>query len=171
MTFKVSESILLLKKANNLGKHMSFVTPVYMIFKYGKRFRSAQSFDNESYRNFDHDKDGDSDQYMTETLEGPVTRIDRPHNTDTESQEGYRNYKSKLCQSIGKHTFNIVSGIFVSIAATAVWTAVGIYFATNSDNTTKIETTTLNKGQGKTHSFEVSFYLKFSFDNFDLCIV
>ena len=87
--------------------------------------------DNESsisYRNLDHDNDVDSDQYRTE--EGPVTRI------DIESQEGYGNYKSELCQSIGKHTLNIISGIFVTIAATVILNAVGIYFATNSDNTT-----------------------------------
>ena len=117
------------------------------------------------------DTESYGDQYRTEILERQVTRIDRPrsmitsvtlqvrnyirnnnssnnnsNNTDFESHEGYGNHRSKLCQSIGKHTFNIVSGIFVSIAATAIWTAVGIYFATNSDNTTNIETTTLNKG-------------------------
>ena len=94
--------------------------------------------DNESY----------SDQYRTEILERHVTRIDRPKYTDIESHEGYGNHKSKLCQSISKHAFNIISGIFVSIAAMIIWNVVGIYFATNSDNTTNIETTTLNKGQG-----------------------
>ena len=44
MTFKVSESILLLKKAKNLGKYKIFLMAVYMIFKYGKRFRCAPSF-------------------------------------------------------------------------------------------------------------------------------
>ena len=102
--------------------------------------------DIECYRNLDHDKDGDREQYMTEILEGPIIRIDRPHSTDVESQEAYGNHKSKFCQSISKHTFNIISGIFISISATAIWTVVGIYFVTNSDNTTNIETTTLNKG-------------------------
>ena len=46
MTFKVSESILLLKKAKNLGKYKIFQMAVYMIFKYGKRFRFAPSFNN-----------------------------------------------------------------------------------------------------------------------------
>ena len=109
------------------------------------------------------DTESYGDQYRTEILERQVTRIDRPrsiitsvtlqirkyirnnnnissnninNNPDIESQEGNGNYKSELCQSIGKHTLNIISGIFVTIAATAIWTFVGIYFATNSDNTT-----------------------------------
>jgi hypothetical protein len=113
--------------------------------------------DNESY----------SDQYRTEILERHVTRIDRPrsiitsvtlrirkyirnnnnnnsNNTDFESHEGNGNHKSKLCQSIGKLTINIISGIFVSIAAMVIWTVVGTYFAANSDansdNTTNITT-------------------------------
>ena len=44
MTFKVSESILMLKKAKNLGKYKIFLMAVYIIFKYGKRFRFAPSF-------------------------------------------------------------------------------------------------------------------------------
>ena len=46
MTFKVSESILMLKKAKNLGKYKIFLMAVYIIFKYGKRFRFAPSFNN-----------------------------------------------------------------------------------------------------------------------------
>ena len=44
MTFKVSESILMLKKAKNLGKYKIFLMPVYMIYFYSKRFRFAPSF-------------------------------------------------------------------------------------------------------------------------------
>jgi hypothetical protein len=47
ITFKVSESILMLKKAKNLGKYKIFLMAVYMIYKYGKRFRYAPSFNNE----------------------------------------------------------------------------------------------------------------------------
>ena len=125
------------------------------------------------------DTESYGDQYRTEILERQVTRIDRPrsiitsvtlrirkyirnnnnnnnssnnnsNNTDFESHEGYGNQRSKLCQLIGKHTCNIISGIIISIAAMVIWNVVGTYFATNSDNTTKIETTTLNinKGQG-----------------------
>ena len=46
MTFKVSESILMLKKAKNLGKYKIFLMAVYIIFKYGKRFRFAPSFND-----------------------------------------------------------------------------------------------------------------------------
>ena len=121
------------------------------------------------------DTESYGDQYRTEILERQVTRIDRPrsiitsvtlrirkyirnnnnnnnsnNNTDFESHEGYGNQRSKLCQLIGKHTCNIISGIIISIAAMVIWNVVGTYFATNSDNTSKIETTTLNinKGQG-----------------------
>ena len=86
--------------------------------------------DNESY----------SDQYRTEILERHVTRIDRLKYTVFQRHEGYGNHKSKLCQSIGKLTINIISGIFVSIAAMVIWTVVGTYFAANSDNTTNITT-------------------------------
>ena len=97
--------------------------------------------DNESY----------SDQYRTEILErhvtsreelksAVVTRIDRLKYTVFQRHEGYGNHKSKLCQSIGKLTINIISGIFVSIAAMVIWTVVGTYFAANSDNTTNITT-------------------------------
>ena len=88
--------------------------------------------DNESY----------SDQYRTEILERHVTRIDRLKYTVFQRHEGYGNHKSKLCQSIGKLTINIISGIFVSVAAMVIWHVVGIYFATNSDNPTNITTTT-----------------------------
>jgi hypothetical protein len=44
MTFKVSESTLGLKKAKKLGKYKIFLMTVYIIFKYGKRFRYAPSF-------------------------------------------------------------------------------------------------------------------------------
>ena len=86
--------------------------------------------DNESY----------SDQYRTEILERHVTRIDRLKYTVFQRHDG--NHKSKLCQSIGKLTINIISGIFVSIAAMVIWTVVGTYFATNSDNSTLTTTTT-----------------------------
>ena len=108
------------------------------------------------------DTESYGDQYRTEILERHVTRIDRPssiitsvtlrirkyirnnnnntNNTDIESHEGNGNHKSKLCQSIGKLTINIISGIFVSIAAMVIWTVVGTYFAANSDNTTNITT-------------------------------
>ena len=46
MTSKVSESILMLKKAKNLGKYKIFLMAVYMIFKYGKRWSEAESFNN-----------------------------------------------------------------------------------------------------------------------------
>ena len=107
------------------------------------------------------DTESYGDQYRTEILERQVTRIDRPrsmitsvtlqvrnyirnnnssnnnsNNTDFESHEGYGNHRSKLCQSIGKHTCNIISGVIISIAAMVIWSVVSIYFATNSDNTT-----------------------------------
>ena len=47
MEFKASESILGLKKAKNLGKYNIFLMAVYLIFKYGKRFRFAPSFNND----------------------------------------------------------------------------------------------------------------------------
>ena len=49
MTFKVSESILMLKNAKNLGKYKIFLMAVYIIFKYGKRFRFAPSFNKFSF--------------------------------------------------------------------------------------------------------------------------
>ena len=42
-----SAPILASKKAKNLGKHKIFFTWVYIIFKYGKPFRFAPSFNNE----------------------------------------------------------------------------------------------------------------------------
>ena len=115
----------------------------------------ARAASNEDGRVEDTESYGD--QYRTEILERQVTRIDRPrsmitsvtlqirnyirnnnnsNNTDFESHEGYGNHRSKLCQSIGKLIINIISGIFVSIAAMVIWSVVSIYFATNSDNTT-----------------------------------
>ena len=49
MTIKVSESILGLKKAKNLGKYKIFLMAVYMIFKYSKRFRFAPSFNKRTF--------------------------------------------------------------------------------------------------------------------------
>ena len=86
------------------------------------------------------DTESYGDQYRTEILERHVTRIDRLKYTVFQRHDG--NHKSKLCQSIGKLTINIISGIFVSIAAMVIWHVVGIYFATNSDNPTNITTTT-----------------------------
>jgi hypothetical protein len=51
MTFKVCESTLGLKKAKNLGKYKIFLMTVYMIYKYGKRFRYAPSFNKPKVMN------------------------------------------------------------------------------------------------------------------------
>ena len=66
MTFKVSESILMLKKAKNLGKYKIFLMAVYIIFKYGKRFRFAPSF-NYSKKIFE-----DSQQSKLVTVRAPL---------------------------------------------------------------------------------------------------
>jgi hypothetical protein len=55
MAFKVSESISesiweLKKEGKKCGKYKIFLMTVYIIFKYGKRFRYAPSFNNVRFR-------------------------------------------------------------------------------------------------------------------------
>ena len=102
--------------------------------------------DNESY----------SDQYRTEILERHVTRIDRLKYTVFQRHEGYGNHKSKLCQSIGKLTINIISGIFVSIAAMVIWSVVGTYFYSTPTTTTTTTTTssTINTTSTSANNFQ-----------------